>query len=446
MLQKRRIFLPMEIFAREYLGKLALSVELLRNNFDVVIGHNHFVRGLALDSRIDSVFYEIKGESGANMPHLYELKKKGICLVGQDEEAGVSYSNFEDFRKFRPEVDNIQKFDKFFFWGEDDLSFYRTTSQKSELLATGSPRSIFWGNFGMKFYESRKLVDERINGNYLLLMTSFGFKNPLGSHREGKRYSKISGYPDSFQKYMADRMTWEDDAHKTVVRVVKAILKFTSYRIVLRPHPSENSLAWEKEFYGEARVLISKADNSIPVILGAAHVLHSGSTTGLESLLCEKSTISYHKIIKADTYEMVSDRFSASPESISELVEMLNSGEQYLAKHGFSDVIKRKILMHSNVEVLKLQAAAISATRPSSALEDKKQNTGTNHNKRNLAQRFMERIQYGKNQYEEINKAKRPRIYLPTVTNDLERLSSLLEFEQKVDVVELADSTFILKV
>ena len=54
--------------------------------------------------------------------------------------------------------------------------------------------------------------------------------------------------------------------------------------------------------------------------------------------------------------------------------------------------------------------------------------------------------QYGKNQYEEINKNKRPRIYLPTVTNDLERLSSLLEFEQKVDVVELADSTFILKV
>jgi hypothetical protein len=143
---------------------------------------------------------------------------------------------------------------------------------------------------------------------------------------------------------------------------------------------------------------------------------------------------------------MVSDRFSASPESISELVEMLNSGEHYLAKHGFSDVVKRKILMHSNVEVLKLQAAAISATRPSSALEGTKQNTSTNHNKRNLTQRFVERIQYGKNQYEEIDKNKRPRIYTPTVTNDLGRLSSLLEFEKKVDVRELADSTFILKV
>jgi hypothetical protein len=124
----------MEVFAREYLGKLALSVELMRNDFEVVIGHNHLVRSLALDSKKESIFYEIKGESSANMPHLLALKKNGICIVGQDEEAGISYSNFTDFIKFRPEVNNIDKFDSFFLWGEDDLSFYRTKSQNSHLL------------------------------------------------------------------------------------------------------------------------------------------------------------------------------------------------------------------------------------------------------------------------------------------------------------------------
>ena len=446
MMQKRQIFLPMEVFAREYLGKLALSVELLRNDFEVVIGHNHLVRSLALDSKKGSIFYEIKGESSANMPHLLALKKKGICIVGQDEEAGISYSNFTDFIKFRPEVNNIDKFDSFFLWGEDDLSFYRTKSQNSQLLATGSPRSIFWGNFGRIFYESRKFQDERIVGNYLLLITNLGVKNPLGSLKDSKRFSELSGYPDSYQKYMKERGDWENHAYKNVVRIVKTILALTSYRIVLRPHPAENMSNWEKEFQGEPRVLISKLDNSIPVILGAEHVLHSGSTTGLESLLCNKSTISYNKIIGNDLFEMVSDRFSISPESVSQLVELLNSGEQYLAKHGFEDLIKRKITMHSNIEVLKLQASAISKTQSKFDLNDSSQIEDSNQNKKSVSRRLIQRIRYGKNQYEVINKNKRPRISIPTISEDLKRLSSQLDFTSKVDVIELGESAFSLKV
>ena len=195
MVQQRQIFLPLEVFTREYLGKLALSVELLRSNFEVVIGHNHTVRAIALESKKESVYYEIKGESNLNMPHLSELKKKSICLVGQDEEAGISYSNFDDFRKFRPEVENIQKFDQFFLWGEDDLSFYRTSSNKTNLIATGSPRSIFWGDFGTKFYEAKELRDKRIKGKYLLIITNFGAINPLGDKREA--HSLLACIPGS---------------------------------------------------------------------------------------------------------------------------------------------------------------------------------------------------------------------------------------------------------
>jgi surface carbohydrate biosynthesis protein len=436
----------MEVFAREYFGKLALSVELLRNNFEVIIGHNHSVRTLALDSRKGSVYYEIKGESNANMPHLTELNRKGICIVGQDEEAGINYLNFEDFMKFRPEVNNIKKFENFFMWGEDDLIHYKITSQKSKLFITGSPRSIFWGEFGSKFFKSRKFEDERISGNYLLLITNLGVKNPLGNLKDSKRYSELSGYPDSYQKYMKERGDWETHAYKSVVRIVKTILAFTSYRIVLRPHPAENMSNWEREFQGEPRVLISKLGNSIPVILGAAHVLHSGSTTGLESLLCNKSTISYNKIIGNDLFEMVSDRFSISPESVSQLVELLNSGEQYLAKHGFEDLIKRKITMRSNIEVLKIQASAISKTQSNFDLNDSSQIEDSNQNKKSISRRLIQRIRYGKNQYEVINKNKRPRISIPTISDDLKRLSTQLDFSSKVDVIELGESTFSLKV
>jgi surface carbohydrate biosynthesis protein len=446
MLQNRQIFLPLEVFAREYLGKLALSVELLKSHFEVVIGHNHTVRALALEAKKESVFYEIKGESTLNMPHLSELKKKSVCLVGQDEEAGISYSNFDDFRKFRPEVDNIQKFDHFFLWGEDDLSFYRTSSNHTNLQATGSPRSIFWGDFGTKFYEARELQDKRIRGKYLLIVTNFGAVNPIGDKREARRYSQLSGYPDSYNEYMNQRKNWEIHAHKTVVRIINEILASTTYRIVLRPHPVENVSKWENEFSGETRVVISKVDDSIPVILGAEHVLHSGSTAGIESLLCNKSTISYSNIVKSKFFEMVADLFSVAPQSISELIEVLNSGERCLPKHGFEDVIKRKITMNGDVQVLKLQARAISEAQPNCELQTSQSNLEITEKSRKFVDKLTQRFKYGKSSYEVINKSKRPTILIPTVKHDLLRLSRQLDFEPRVDVLEVGESTFRLRV
>jgi surface carbohydrate biosynthesis protein len=401
---------------------------------------------MALESKKGSIFYEIKGESKSNMEHLFRLKKKGICLIGQDEEAGISYSNFTDFRNFRPETDNIGKFDHFFCWGNDDLSYYKTHSQNSNLSATGSPRSIFWGNFGIKFYKNRTLKDERIIGKYILLITNLGVKNSLGNSRESKRYSRLSGYPDTYQKYMSQRKVWEDMAYKSVVQIVKAILARTTYNIVLRPHPAESISNWEREFRNEPRVLINKKDHSIPLILAASHVLHAGSTVGIESLLCNVSTISYSKLIPREIWEMVSDRFSTNPESISELVEALNSGEQHLAKLGFENVINSKITRHGDAEVLKSQASAISVTEPKLDLEFSKFDSQNSQAGKSLKFRLEQRIRFGKNQFQAIDEGKRPRIYLPTITDDLRRLSLQLDFEPKVDIIELGGSIFRLTV
>jgi hypothetical protein len=142
---------------------------------------------------------------------------------------------------------------------------------------------------------------------------------------------------------------------------------------------------------------------------------------------------------------MVSDRFSISPESVSQLIELINSDEQYLAMYGFEDLIKRKITMHSNIQVLKLQASAISKTQSRFDLKDSSQVEDSNQNKKGFSQRLIQRIRFGKNQYEEINKNKRPTISAPTISDDLNRLSTQLDFASKIDVCELGESTFSLK-
>jgi len=445
-LMKREVFLPMEVFAREYAGKLALSVELLRSDFNVTIGYNHLVRTLALQSERGSIFYEIKGESNSNMEHLSKLKQKNICLVGQDDEAGISYMNFEDFQVFRPEVYNVEKFNNFFMWGEDDLKFYQENSKFMKLTKTGSPRTLFWGNFGRNFYESDNHFKQDPRGKYILLVTSMTFQNPVGRRSEAQRYARKSGYPKSYENSLKDRKVWEKNAFFRILELVDAILKSTDYNLVLRPHPAEDVVHWAKAFSGQNRVFIDVTGPSLPSVIDATHVLHAGSTVGIEALTLGKSTISYNKIITSETFKMVSDEYSISPDTIAELIQLLRSSEEYVALDGFEEMAKRKFSLYGETEVLRLQAQAISETEPESEPNYSEAKPEPERKTKNRGTRILERLRYGKDPYEKIHEKKRPRIQSTKVKDDIEKLSSLLGFHSSTRVVELGESTFKLSI
>jgi hypothetical protein len=113
---------------------------------------------------------------------------------------------------------------------------------------------------------------------------------------------------------------------------------------------------------------------------------------------------------------------------------------------GFENVINSKITRHGDAEVLKSQASAISVTEPKLDLEFSKFDSQNSQAGKSLKFRLEQRIRFGKNQFQAIDEGKRPRIYLPTITDDLRRLSLQLDFEPKVDIIELGGSIFRLTV
>ena len=432
----------MEIFAREYLGKLSLSLELAKLGNEVFIGNTHTIKSLAEGAKEDSVYFEIKGQSGIASSHIAKLKKNKILIVGQDEEAGISFLNFEDFAKFRPELSGLENFDSFFSWGEVDLNFLASKETTVTLEKTGSPRTAFWGSHGEAFY--RKEAEELMatHGEYILLVTNLAWINSLKSSRQENKLFKESNYGPEFRNAFLKRTKWEALAHKKTLEIVKKILIETEYKIILRPHPSENIDLWRREIPNEPRIMVSKKGPVTPLILGACHILHSGSTVGIESMLLEKSTLTYQDLLGFEDFPMTANRYSQSAQSLDTFVEMLVKGFTHSPREGFSDFIKKRMSFCSTNEPAKIQARIISNLRPPMTIKEEYMELNFKPNKIRRASRIKSRILYGKNQQESLNTHKRPEITLDTVLNDVKALSTIFEIENQFDIKRIAESTF----
>ncbi len=439
----RTIFLPLEIFAREYLGKLALAVRLAEHEEEIVIGYNHLVRTLALECTQPAVFYEIKGKSQKDMAHLGMLRQRGVCLIGQDEEAGISYVNFEDFQALRPEVSGLNPFEKFFAWGEDDYQAYSRYQDPKSILRTGSPRSVFWGTNGQEFYKEK--IDSLRNefGDFVLVVSNLGSRNNIWSHKEMKKYARNSGYGKNYDQAARNRIHWEEFAFQTTLRVMSEIQESTSLNILFRPHPSENLHVWTDLFAKFNNVTVSKSGDSIPHILAATHVVHAGSTVGLESLLCESSTISFQNLVGKTDVPMTSNLYSKQVDSFSELVTHLQSYSKLGPEKGFLELMNRKLTKFNDLSILDHQVRAIHDVTFNSSIQI--QNEHRSPIDAIQKNRVFQRLRYGKSSYAEIHRNKRPLISINKIDGDTRKLLALFGSDYVLEIKELGESTFSIR-
>lgn len=376
------------------------------------------------------------------MEHLKKLRANRIPLIGQDEEAGISYLNFEDYVKLRPEVYGTSIFEKFFAWGVPDFEKFKESTPENQIMITGSPRSFFWGKYGKEYYANQISNLQEKYGDYVLLVSNLGSKNNIWTKLEMKKYSRNSGYDTNYDMAANIRYDWEENAFAVTLTIIKRILEDSNLRIVLRPHPNENEEIWREIFERNPRVIISKTGDSLPHLFAAKHVLHAGSTVGIESLLTGQSTLSFHKLIGNPGVPMTANHYSASPENLDQLINMVSTDKEFKSLDGFKEVVENKLTRYDDIKVLQDQANQIKNVE---FIEDLiyPETSRTKKLQINLKQnRYFQRLIYGKSSYLEIHKNKRPRIYLQDAQNHVSKLVKIMKIDSFMTVEELGESTF----
>jgi len=284
------VYFPIEVMAREFDAKILLAAGAVTRGFRVVIGHKFLVEKLALKDPGGGIYFNkaaIRPKLDKNFVH---FQARGMKLVAQDEEAGITRLNFADFYDKRPSMRNISQMDKYFCWGESDFLHLRDQIGAEEaervLAKTGAARSALWGGLGEIHYRQSAIAARQKFGDFILVASSLAsFNHILGKHGYLKFFGSRPGISSkSVEEAHLNRLRLietEREKFELFCDSIQQLILHTPYSVVVRPHPDEDPTTWRTAFVGSPRVSIESEGDISPLLFASSGFIHSSSTTAL---------------------------------------------------------------------------------------------------------------------------------------------------------------------
>ena len=288
-MKKSCVVIPIETTSRELNSKIFLACKLAESNITVFLGTKTFAQKIS--NYINNVVYIDKGYHQNISDKIYsELKKNKCSIILLDEENGV---DLEDFKMLDYRIPDqiIKIFDMIFLWGKKQDEYLKQNRKNyniNKFYITGHPR------FDLLTEEFRIFYNKKINkiknkySNFILFASDNKFANNINS-----RKSVIKNYLNRYND-LNFWINYSEKLHKKNYELIKKICKKTNYNVIIRPHPEEKKSTYT-ELYKDFkdRVHVVYDDSSIFWILSAEFIIINHSTTGVESSMLGKPTISF---------------------------------------------------------------------------------------------------------------------------------------------------------
>jgi len=289
------LIIPVEVKNRDFDARLLTAFEAVLSGFKVIIG-NQATISRDIDCLPVGIYFD-KSLSKNKLGYFEKIKSFGFELVSIDEEGLMVFNNSWTYLKQRVSRETGDISSAIFVWGDYEKKFIvdNYSELESKVVVTGNPRVELCRNYYATLYSS--VVDNirSLYGDYILFPSSFVVKHAAGDGYLDKVYEDYGIVENREDRELFKS---ENDYQKKVFDLyVKLVADVAAYfydkNIIVRPHPSEDESYWKTTFKDVDNVKITKNGNVAAWILGSACVVHSSCTTGLESYLIGKPTISY---------------------------------------------------------------------------------------------------------------------------------------------------------
>lgn len=290
------IFIPVESKKREFDGKILLTSHLLAAGFKVVLGNKAGVNRELMHAR--NGIYLAKSASNENLELYRKLHERGHRMVVLDVEGGALTKEIKNdlVRSYQPEA--CRYFDYIYVFGDKireaiirDLDYIRP----EQVVVTGEPRFDLLRPEYDSFFENEIAEIKEKYGRFILINTSFGLSNSYHGD-EGIRHilETTADIPDEQRHLYILKHTTGKHLLISFIDLAKAIAtEFPAVNVVVRPHPDEDPAIYHKLLKDINGVFVNGSGNVQPMIKSATAVIHHDCTTGMESVMAGKPTISF---------------------------------------------------------------------------------------------------------------------------------------------------------
>ena len=322
-----RLYLLIEETARELASRLLIANFALEQGFEVILAPQWAVWENLQDLQPGIVLF--KGNNGAQSLRMRRAKAAGHLVVSLEEEAfGVS-DRREIVRLYEPGIGAVC--DLFLTQG---LFHARCLAERfpeivSRIRTTGNPRSdLLSATLSAPLRQEGRRLRE-IHGKFVLLNTNFGSINPRRGDAVDYFEScvRLGIIDPNNAEDMGDLLTWCDWVRTNLSALMELIGRLVSegfpWRVVVRPHPSENIDIWQRNFAGIDGVEVIREGDHHAWTLAAQLLLHTSSTTGLEAFLLGVPAITlcagdnrWHQLYTANLVNQVDTSAAAAADTL----------------------------------------------------------------------------------------------------------------------------------
>ncbi len=155
------LYLPLEIFKREFHSKLLIAMESASRGMNVYLGRlkpyltrDFFTPGIILDKSITPSPHRLK--------EMEYFKKKNFIYTSLDEEVGLV--TVDTIFKERYSNKSLKLADKVFCWGRWDYNRLskKFNKHKKKFVLSGNPRIDFWRKDFNFFFLKKKNLNTKI--------------------------------------------------------------------------------------------------------------------------------------------------------------------------------------------------------------------------------------------------------------------------------------------
>ena len=282
MSKKPLLLFPIEIKAREFSARLFLAGLAVKAGYTVMIGRSKplhrtlfkFPRGILVEN----------DATPRSAQFFKKAQKMGYKIVAWDEESLVTLTD-AIYAQLRVCPETLDLIEYFFCRGEGDKKAvdHAYPGHSEKLIAAGNPRLDI-----LQPQWTGEIEDNKNRPITLLINSRFSIVNPYYISRE-------KAFENVFKKFGIARDSdtgqhidgWLSHAHKMFIAFAELTEKiakaYPHYRIIIRPHPSENHGFWGN--------LAAKYDNCECLYEGAASdwflradcLIHNSCTTAIEA-------------------------------------------------------------------------------------------------------------------------------------------------------------------
>ena len=368
-MEKRTIYLPIEIKARELNSFILFSKFAIKKGFRVCVGSKPAINRLLNQKQKKAGVIIFKG--GLDIKNILKIRKKVDHFLILDQEISPSCLDFRKEMKERIWPGSEKYIDRYYVIGKHAFNIgkdiFSTMSQN--IVKTG------WPSIDLFREENEKIFNTKVNeirnkyGEFILFSSAFSYnsRKMINDFYQVKK----NDIWDHVRDNLDANMKWAELTLKEFKMNIKALREIDEDKscpqIIIRPHPGEDHYEWKKISKSLKNIKVIYEGDIIPWVYSARALLHRGCASSIQAYITGKAIgypiFSKDTIKKALPYELSEHLYSAKDiidfcksninrksSRVTNFSEAFNNMIHIEKKHACENILDDIIKLNPNLE------------------------------------------------------------------------------------------------